>query len=151
MRQSPKCSLSYRYLWAAAIRILACIAIACVFATFWDRSPALGGGVLTRGISFGALLWAALILPLVLEAALFVQWHRGFVIGLLLDWLVLCVLASLAAAYSVRAQLEDNPARWEVKVLEGGARCRLREESILCIDVSQYLSQVYHVALGAQI
>lgn len=43
------------------------------------------------------------ILPLVLEAALFVNWHRGFSAGLLLDWLVVCILASAAAAVAVGA------------------------------------------------
>jgi hypothetical protein len=32
---------------------------------------------------------------------LFVNWHRGFVVGLLLDWLVVCLLASMAAALAL--------------------------------------------------
>jgi len=43
------------------------------------------------------------ILPLLLEVALFVNWHRGFVVGLLLDWLVVCILASTAAVVVVGA------------------------------------------------
>jgi hypothetical protein len=32
---------------------------------------------------------------------LFVNWHRGFILGLVMDWLVVCVLASVAAAVAV--------------------------------------------------
>jgi hypothetical protein len=62
-----------------------------------------GGSSLLRGATFGGLLWGVTILPLVLEVALFVNWHRGFVMGLVLDWLVVCVLAGVAAAVAMGA------------------------------------------------
>ena len=85
------------YAYAAGIRIVACIGIAILYSLV--RASLIGGssGLLT-GLGFGLILWALARLPVVLEAALFVNWHRGFVIGLLLDWLVVCLLASGSAA-----------------------------------------------------
>lgn len=89
------------YQYATALRIAACIAIALIYVTLQSLAPTFGDGAIARGASFGLILWAATILPVVLEVALFVNWHRGFVLGLLLDWLVVCVLASTAAAVAV--------------------------------------------------
>ena len=89
------------YLQAAAIRIAACIAMGFLYGALGTAIPSVGDGAIARGISFGSILWAVTLLPLVLEAALFVNWHRGFVAGLLLDWLVVCILASAAAAVAV--------------------------------------------------
>src|SRR5579863_4299583 len=91
------------YLLAAAIRIAACIAMGFLYGAFGTAVPSIADGALARGVSFGSILWAVTILPLVLEAALFVNWHRGVVVGLLLDWLVVCILASVAAAVAVGA------------------------------------------------
>jgi hypothetical protein len=66
---------------------------------YWTFAPDL----ISRGISFGMILWAVTVLPLVHEVALFVNWHGGFVVGLLLDWLVVDVLASVSAAVAVGA------------------------------------------------
>jgi len=41
--------------------------------------------------------------PVILETALFVNWHRGFVVGLLLDWLVLCLIAGACASVAIHA------------------------------------------------
>jgi len=90
------------YLCATVIRIAACIGVAFVYA-FLGARLALGTNALSRGITFGSIIWAVTILPVLLEVALFVNWHRGFVVGLLLDWLVVCVLASVAAAVVVGA------------------------------------------------
>lgn len=89
------------YQYATAIRIAACIGIGLFYAAFAASFAGFGGSAIARGAGFGALLWAATILPLVLEVALFVNWHRGFILGLVMDWLVVCVLASVAAAVAV--------------------------------------------------
>jgi hypothetical protein len=86
------------YQYATAVRIAACIGIGFLYAALSSSFAPFAGHAIGRGISFGAILWAVTILPLVLEVALFVNWHRGFVVGLVLDWLVVCVLASVAAA-----------------------------------------------------
>jgi hypothetical protein len=89
------------YLAATAIRIAACIGIGFFYALLLPSLTNLGGGVLARGSTFGSFLWAVTVMPLVLEVALFVNWHRGFVLGLVIDWLVVYVLAGMAAAVAV--------------------------------------------------
>jgi hypothetical protein len=91
------------FLNSAAIRIAACIAIGLLYAALGPAAPTFAADAIARGVSFGSILWAVTILPLLLEAALFVNWHGGFVVGLLLDWLVLRILASAAAAVVVGA------------------------------------------------
>lgn len=91
------------YQYATAVRIVACIGIGFLYAAVGTAFPALVTQGISRGLGFGSMLWAVTILPLVLEVALFVNWHRGFVGGLLLDWLVVCVLASVSAAVAVGA------------------------------------------------
>jgi hypothetical protein len=87
-----------RYLYSAGVRILACTAIALLYDAFGVGIPDLVTGAIPNGASFGAFIWAAAAAPVILEAALFVNWHRGFVVGLLLDWLVLCVVAGVVAS-----------------------------------------------------
>jgi hypothetical protein len=91
------------YLYAAAVRISASIALGFLYATVVAASPVFGLEPISRGAGFGSILWAVTILPVVLEVALFVNWHRHFVVGLLLDWLVVCVLSSVSAAVAVGA------------------------------------------------
>jgi hypothetical protein len=81
------------YLASSAIRVFACIAIGFLYGLTAAGVP---------GASFGLCLWAAVAAPIILELAIFVKWHRGFVVGLLLDWLVLCLLASVASSLAQR-------------------------------------------------
>src|SRR5271165_2109070 len=89
------------YLSAAAVRILASIAIGFLYAAVGATSRVFGLELIARGAGFGLILWAVTILPVVLEAALFVNWHRRFVVGLLLDWLVMYLLSGVSAALAV--------------------------------------------------
>ena len=89
------------YLYAVAVRICASIAIGFLYAAVGTPSRVFGLELIARGVGFGSILWAVTILPVVLEVALFVNWHRLFVVGLLLDWLVVCVLSSISAALAV--------------------------------------------------
>ena len=91
------------YQYAMAIRIAACIGIVLLYGGLGALVPNAGSGVILRGGTFALMLWAATILPCVLEVALFVNWHRGFVVGLLIDWLIVCVLASVAAAIAAES------------------------------------------------
>jgi hypothetical protein len=86
------------YTNAALLRIAGCMAVGALYVVLAPGLAPLISPVGLRGAGFGAILWAATILPLVLELALFVKWHTGFVVGLLVDWLVVCLLASTAAA-----------------------------------------------------
>lgn len=88
---------SRQYAAASALTILAALIISAFFA-------ATGGvhgvtGPITNGICFGFLCWVALALPMTLSSALFINLNRGFVVGLLLDWLVLSVLAGGVAGW----------------------------------------------------
>ena len=91
------------YLHAAAARIIACIAIGFLYAAVGRAAPTFSQDLISRGVSFGVILWAVTTLPLVHELTQFVNWHRGFAVGLLLDWLVVYVLASVSAAVALGA------------------------------------------------
>jgi hypothetical protein len=86
---------------AAAVRIAGCVGIGFLYAAVGARFPAFADAAILRGVAWGSVLWAVTMVPLVLEASLFVNWHPGFVVGLLLDWLVVAILASVAAAVAV--------------------------------------------------
>jgi hypothetical protein len=47
------------------------------------------------GLKFGVLAWAAVGLPQTISTAAAVNFHRNFVIGLLLDWLLVCLACGL--------------------------------------------------------
>jgi hypothetical protein len=83
------------YLCSSGLRLFCCLAIILLLDAFGAMVPTVFASTLLGGAAFGACLWAAIATPLILEAALFVNWHRGFVIGLLLDWLALCVIAGM--------------------------------------------------------
>jgi hypothetical protein len=91
------------YLHAAAARIVACIAVGFLYAALGRAAPTFAQDLISRGVSFGVILWAVTVLPVIHELALFVNWHRGFAVGLLLDWLVVYMLASVSAAVAVGA------------------------------------------------
>jgi hypothetical protein len=83
------------YLYASGVRLFSCLAIILLQNAVGAMVPPIVRSTLLGGAAFGACLWAAIAAPIILEAALFVNWHRGFVIGLLLDWLALCIIASM--------------------------------------------------------
>ena len=91
------------YQYAAAVRIGACIAIAILYAAVGNVIPSIADSTLARGAGFGLMVWTATVLPLVVEVSIFVNWHRGFVCGLLLDWLIVCILAATSSAVVLRA------------------------------------------------
>jgi hypothetical protein len=90
------------YMVSMAIRIFACIAIGLVYGAIGTDHFGWSADVPLRGASFGVCLWAAVAAPILLELAVFVKWHRGFVIGLLLDWWVVCVLAGVASSIALQ-------------------------------------------------
>jgi hypothetical protein len=88
---------SRQYAGASALTILA----AFIISAFFAATGGLHGvtGPVTNGVYFGFLCWAALALPMTLSSALFINLNRGFVAGLLLDWLVLSLLAGGVAGW----------------------------------------------------
>jgi hypothetical protein len=90
------------YLVSTGLRLFACVAIACLYAGVEFATSLFGPGTILNGASFGLGLWAITVAPVTLEAALFVNWHRGFVVGLLLDWMVVFILAGIAGSVAAR-------------------------------------------------
>ena len=86
------------YMYSTGIRLFSCVAIVILYAASRAIVPTILGSIALRGAAFGGCVWAAVAAPIIIEIALFVNWHRGFVVGLLLDWLVLCVIAGKVAA-----------------------------------------------------
>ena len=85
------------YAAASGLTMLAALVITAFFAA----TGGLDGvtGPITNGVYFGFLCWAALALPVILSSALFINLHKAFVAGLLLDWLVLSLVAGGIAGW----------------------------------------------------
>jgi len=90
------------YLVSTGLRLFACVAVACFYAGVEFATSLFDRGTILSGASFGLGLWAITVAPAMLEAALFVNWHRGFVVGLLLDWMVVLTLAGIAGSVAAR-------------------------------------------------
>ncbi len=91
------------YLISTVLRLLVCILIAWLYGCFDFGAAPFGRGTMAGGAMFGLGLGAITVAPAILEAALFVNWHRGFVVGLLLDWLIVFMLAGVAGAVALHA------------------------------------------------
>jgi len=90
-----------QYAMSSGLTIVAALVIATTFSL--TGALALGhGSWIVAGVAFGTLVWAALALPIILDIALYVNLHRGFVVGLLLNWLVVCLICATAAAAAMR-------------------------------------------------
>lgn len=89
------------YAAASALTIVASLVITGFFAL--TGGIHVGTGRLAGGLLFGVLCWAAFALPVLLSQAVFVNLHRGVIVGSLLDWLVVAVLAGGAAGLIVPA------------------------------------------------
>jgi hypothetical protein len=87
-----------QYLYSSGIRVFSCLAIVLLYYVFGAGALIARTSTILGGVTFGGFIWAAIAAPVILEAALFVNWHRGFVVGLLLDWLALCVIAGAVAS-----------------------------------------------------
>jgi hypothetical protein len=94
------------YLVSTGLRLFACIMIAGLYGGLYGGleigTSVFGRATIASGAIFGAGLWTITVAPVILEAALFVNWHRGFVVGLLLDWLIVFVLAGVAGVVALR-------------------------------------------------
>ena len=80
----------------------AIILAAFTYAIFFAVTGGIGWLNVTQwvriGILFGIGCWMALALPLVLSLSVFVNLHRGVVIGLLVDWLLLSISFGIVCA-----------------------------------------------------
>jgi hypothetical protein len=89
-----------QYAAASALTFVAAVLVAILFELVGNYLPI--NGWLMRGCVFGLWCWAALAAPALLSVALFVNWHRGFVVGILLDWLLVALISASIAAYATR-------------------------------------------------
>ena len=76
-----------------------------MFATFFWLTGGIGwlnvGQWPKMGFLFGVGCWGAVALPLVVSMSIFVNFHRGVVIGLLLEWLGASIAAGLICAFLI--------------------------------------------------
>jgi hypothetical protein len=89
-----------QYALASALNLFTGMTLGVLFGTTGGVSGLTGSHWWLQGLVFGCLCWASLPLPMQLTGALFVNFHRGFVVGSLLDLLATCVLAGLGAAWA---------------------------------------------------
>lgn len=94
-----------RYATGVLARLVVGAGFPLLFAyTGMPRLPDLKESPLWQtGAMFGMLCWGALALPMTLSVTNFVNVHRGFVLGLMVDWLVVGAASGVACAYLVHA------------------------------------------------
>jgi hypothetical protein len=90
-----------QYALSSVFIILGSIGIGLLFAMTGGVTAAHDSPWWLQGLTFGALCWAAMPLPSLLSMSLFVNFHRGFVLGALLDSLVACVMTSVVVAWFI--------------------------------------------------
>jgi hypothetical protein len=90
-----------QYTLASVATLIAAVLIALMYGMTGGIAALDGAGWLVGGLAFGFVSWVALTAPVLCSMALFVNLHRGMVIGLLLDWLLVALLAGVAAAYAM--------------------------------------------------
>lgn len=89
------------YALASCVTVLAALIVALFFALTGGVPTLAGSSWVANGALFGVLCWAALGAPVLLSMSLFVNVHPGVVIGLLLDWFLVSVLAGLVTAWAI--------------------------------------------------
>lgn len=90
-----------QYALASATTLVAALLISLLFSLTGGLGLLAGEGWVLNGILFGLLCWAALGAPVLCSICLFVNVHPGVLVGLLFDWLLVSLLASLAAAWAM--------------------------------------------------
>ena len=90
------------YFRASAIHFFAAIAIAVFYAQIAQHAPEMFDSGLPCAIAFAVTIWAIFSLPMVLEAAIFINLHPLVVLGQLLDWLSTSLLACVLTAWWIR-------------------------------------------------
>jgi hypothetical protein len=90
-----------QYALSSAFIVLGSIGLSLLFALTGGVTAARGAAWWLQGLAFGSLCWVALPLPSLLSMALFVNFHRGFVLGALLDSFVACLVTSVVVAWFI--------------------------------------------------
>jgi hypothetical protein len=104
--QTWRADASAANLRAVVSRLLVGVGFPLAFAyTGLPMLPAMASGSVPRwqvGLQFGGLLWLAMALPIVLSLAATVNVHRGFVVGKVVDWLIVAAASGVACAYLIK-------------------------------------------------
>jgi hypothetical protein len=89
------------YALASGATVMAALIVA-IFFTLTGGVPTIAGSSWwANGALFGFLCWAALGAPVLGSMSVFVNVHPGVVIGLMLDWLVVSLIAGLITAWTM--------------------------------------------------
>src|SRR6476646_5068400 len=80
------------YMLSSAVTILACIAIATVFLLVARMGGVFAGG-LPGALRFAAVAWMALAAPIIVDAAIFINFHPWFVVGQVVNALTTSLVA----------------------------------------------------------
>ncbi len=91
-----------QYGLSSVIQVLGGAAIGLLFFATGGLSHLGVAGWLPNGLLFGALAWLALACSVQATNAVYINLHRGVVVGLFLDSLVGVLLASCACAWAAR-------------------------------------------------
>jgi len=91
-----------QYALASALNVLASVLLALFLTATGGVGPISGATWPANGALFGAMCWTVAAAPVLLSVAIFVNVNRGVVIGLLLDWLVVAVLAGVITAWALQ-------------------------------------------------
>lgn len=86
-----------QYAAASGLTVLCALLITVLFAATGGLNGVVGP--ITNGVYFGFLCWIAVAVPVTLSSAVFINIDKGVVIGLLLDWLTVCLLAGGVAGW----------------------------------------------------
>ena len=84
---------------SSAMHILAALGIALLFTMVaGDQSSPFAAGV-GGSVQFGLMCWGVFALPIVLGSAIYINLHLLVVVGQLLDWLSVSLLATVITAW----------------------------------------------------
>ncbi len=86
------------YFLSSCVTLASGFAFALLFAITGSALTSRVGHSLPAGLLFGFACFVALPLPVILSQAIFVNLHRGFVMGLLLNSLLFCLTSGVICA-----------------------------------------------------
>jgi hypothetical protein len=89
------------YFLGSCVTLGSGFAFALLFAMTGTALTSRVGHTVPAGLLFGLACFAALPLPVILSQAIFVNLHRGFVAGLLLNSLLFCLISGVICAVLV--------------------------------------------------
>ena len=87
------------YILASLLHLLSAFGVACLFTLIVRFNVASFASGIHGGICFALGVWAAIALPIIVEAAVFVRLHPLVVLGQLLDWLTLLVVTCATTSW----------------------------------------------------